>query len=125
VLLGLLMSGLGLALSGLLTGFAWPLAAAALHEFGRGVYQPFIGVYTQRRVASGYRATFGSLQSLLARAGYAIILLVLWLATDGRATTDWLIAQVWLASGALMAALTLAMLLARPKNDAPAALSAD
>lgn len=117
VLVGLLTAGLGLATAGSLSGFFGPLMAAAMHEFGRGIYQPFIGVFTQRRVSSGYRATFGSLQSLLARVGFAAILLVLWLATRNQATTDWLIALIWQVSGVLMAVATLAMLLSRPRHE--------
>lgn len=110
----LFVTGISLSIIGLLPGIALPMVLVFVHEVGRGVFDPLLEVYTQRRIESAYRATYGSLQSLLSKFGYAGIVGSVWLCTSGMPTNIATISSVWLAAGLLMAAASVALWLKRP-----------
>lgn len=105
VAFALLATGVGLAVAGVLPGIVLPLIAVFVHEFGRGMYEPLMDAYVQKRVESGYRATYASFQSLVARAGYGLILGVIVLALQDSPATGAVIGATWLAAGLLLAAI--------------------
>lgn len=109
------LTGVGLAVAGVLPGVALPFAAVVAHEVGRGMFDPLMDAYVHERVGSGYRATYASFQSLVARAGYGVILGVVVLATNGMPSDGRTIGLTWLvAGGALIAAAALGWRRARP-----------
>lgn len=120
VAVALLATGVGLAVAGMLPGVAWPLLAVFVHEFGRGMFEPLMDAYVQRRVDSGYRATYASFQSLVARAGYGLILCVVVVAMQDQPATGAVIGAAWLVAGALLAAVA-AVALARCRRASEAA----
>jgi len=112
----LIVAGLGLAISGLLPGIILPLACAMFHEFGRGIFTPLMDAFTQAHVESHYRATYGSLQSLVSRAGYVVILGGLWVLTRSTGANAAAVPAVWLVSGSLLVAAALTLWLFRPNR---------
>ncbi|MBI4122269.1 MAG: MFS transporter [Parcubacteria group bacterium] len=96
------LTGLGLAAATWPAGVALPALFFALHEFGRGLTEPLTTVFMQKHVDSGYRATYGSLQSLLAKIGCAAVLLLVWLYTRDQPSDEHTIRVVWTASGLAM-----------------------
>jgi hypothetical protein len=92
------------------------LVCLSLHEFGRGLFRPIMGIYTQRRVDSRCRATFGSLQSLLGKIGCAAALLLMWALTDGRTASHETIVLVWSTCGTLLLLGTLLLWVFRPRE---------
>lgn len=118
VTLSLFVTGAGLAVAGFLPGIAFPFAAVLAHEFGRGLYEPLMDAYVQKRVGSGFRATYASFQSLIARAGYGLILVAVWAATRGMPSDGGTIAATWLAAGVLLAAAALCGWRWRPRAEA-------
>jgi MFS family permease len=114
--LALALSGVGMAAIGMFGGLALPLAAGAVHEIGRGAFQPLIGLFVQRRVESGYRATYGSLQSLLGRLGFAAVLVVTWALLRGLPTASAAIVTSWVWAGSVMTALSFVLWLIRPRQ---------
>lgn len=115
LVLALLLSGLGLAGAGVASGLPSMLAGFMIHEFGRGLFRPVLGAYTQRLVESRYRATFGSLQSLIGKSGFALTMVLVWFLADGRATTGETIVFIWTLCGCLLALAALALWFFRPK----------
>jgi MFS family permease len=113
--ISLCLTGIGLALPGLIYGIVWPISFIALHELGRGFFQPMISSFIQRRIESGYRATFGSLQSLIGHVGDGAVTVVMWLALVGQPSTGGTITALWLATGVLMTAVSLVLWRFRPK----------
>jgi len=85
MVLALIMAGLGLALIGSAEGVVAMVSCAAVHELGRGFFDPALDIFTQRRSDSSWRATFGSLLSLLRTAGIGLVTLLLWAADRGPA----------------------------------------
>jgi MFS family permease len=114
-----LITGGALAAAGLLSGFALPFAACIIHEFGRGMYEPLMETYVQKRVESGYRATYSSVQSLIQRAGFVVIIGGVILLTRGMPSNANTVSFAWVVSGALMVACAIIGLLAcRSKSAA-------
>lgn len=111
---------LGVTAAGLLVlpsvAFPWAMAPLVLHELGRGAFQPLTDSFVQRRVESGCRATFGSLLSLIAKAGNVSAPLAAWWFTRGMENSSATIAQVWVAAGATMLAFVAVLLIVRPKE---------
>ncbi len=97
-----LVSGGGLVVAGLCSGFAVPFLACIVHEVGRGMYEPLMDAYVQKRVESGYRATYASVQSLIQRAGFAVILGGVILCTRNKPSNVETVSVTWAVSGALM-----------------------
>jgi hypothetical protein len=112
----ILLSGAGLAGIGLMPGLAVPIIFTLLHEFGRGAFGPLIDTYVQERIGSEYRATFGSLQSLIGRGGNAIVLIAVWASAKSFGGGLAAIQLIWLMSGLLMAATAALLWLFRPKE---------
>jgi len=100
--LALGIAGIGLALLGLTDGLWLPLFLVAFHEIGRGMIDPLMDNFIYSRVESSFKATYGSLQSMVSRGGFAAILGLQWLAMEGyfpQASDK----AVWWASGTVMA----------------------
>jgi MFS family permease len=108
------ITAVGMAAAGLFGGLALPLLCLMVHELGRGLYGPVLDVYTQRRVESSWRATFGSLQSLVSQAGVGCVLIIMWLLSLGRPATPATISELWLTFGALLLAAAAGLWLKRP-----------
>ncbi|MFA6099313.1 MAG: MFS transporter [Patescibacteria group bacterium] len=116
-MLGVLgLSGLGLTFVGHFPGLSWPLAIVVIHEIGRGAYVPLADVFVQRRIASGYRATYGSLHSFLSRMGNMFVLAGVWFFTRGIPDSEFKIVSIWTVCGALLVLCTLALYLFRPRS---------
>jgi hypothetical protein len=113
IVASLAIAGAGLALAGLPGGVALPVLFIMVHEMGRGLFEPMLDTFTQERVDSSFRATFGSFQSLIGRAGFAIVLVGVWLATSGMPSSAASIAAVWAVSGSLLAAAGISLWLLR------------
>ncbi|MEK7620641.1 MAG: MFS transporter [Patescibacteria group bacterium] len=94
----LLLAGVGIGLVALAPTLGLAVSAVVVHEVGRGLFEPLSNSFVQSRLHTSYRATFGSLQSLLGRAGLAVIPLIIWLSIEGQPDTPETIAMVWLAS---------------------------
>jgi hypothetical protein len=111
------LTGLGLAGAGGTAVLFGQLTFTVMHEFGRGAINPLTDAYAQARVASQYRATFGSLMSLLARGGYAVVLVAVW--AIGRLIGDNrdVITVTWLASGLALAGLAAILWFLRPRHE--------
>lgn len=77
IVLSLVIAGVPMAFFSVTpTTVAWVLLLA-VHEFGRGAFSPLIDAFVHERVESGYRATFGSLQSFIGAVGMAVTLVTM------------------------------------------------
>lgn len=78
----LLFAGLGMVT--MATGaLAIVIPGIMLHEFARGAFDPLMQMFMQRHINSSYRATYGSLQSLIGRSGFGLTLVGVWWFTRG------------------------------------------
>lgn len=113
--LALGFAGIGLASLGVFGGAVWSFMFVMLHELGRGMFQPLVDSYIYRRVGSEFKATYGSLHSMISRAGFALALLGNWLAVRklGEESAD---TVVWLVCGVLLVAFGSILWLVRPKG---------
>lgn len=102
IALALFLGGAGLVAVAVVGGVPPMLFALVVHEFGRGLFRPLMSTYTQQRVDSRYRATFGSLQSLLGKTGFALALTLVWFLSDGKDSSRETIAFIWIVSGSLL-----------------------
>lgn len=116
ILLALVFTGMGLMFAGFATGLWVSLSAAILHEFGRGMFAPLVDSFVQHRVESGFRATFGSLQSFLGRIGLVITPLLIWLTIRNDPNTQSTIGFIWILSGAFIVGGAALLALVRPRN---------
>jgi hypothetical protein len=114
LVLSVVLAGLGMALIGRTGGLLLMVVCAAGHEIGRGFFEPALDIYTQRRSDSSWRATFGSLLSLLRTAGIGLVTIFLWALTRGRPNDAATITAVWLICGLMMAAAAALLWLWRP-----------
>lgn len=115
--LALGIAGVGLALLGLTDGLWLPLFLVAFHEIGRGMIDPLTDNFIYSRVGSSFKATYGSMQSMVSRGGFAAILGFQWLAMQGyfpQASDK----AVWWASGTILATAAGLLWLARGKRRA-------
>jgi len=112
----LILAGLGLAAVGSCPGIFLTVSCAFVHELGRGFFDPALDIYTQRRSESSWRATFGSLVSMMRTAGIGLITLLLWALTRGRPNDAATITTVWLVCGSLLTAGAALLWLRRPRN---------
>jgi hypothetical protein len=109
-------AGLGMALIPAFGGAAGPLAAVALHEVGRGAFEPLMEAFTHRRVESDHRATYASLQSLVGKAGFAAVPLAAWALIGGLPDTSATVGFAWTCAGTLLAVVAIVLWYVRP-ND--------
>lgn len=116
IIWALALTGGSLAVMGLSHGLAFPVVALLLHEFGRGLFQPYVDVFMQRRVESEYRATYGSLHSFLCRPGYALVLGGVWLTTRHALSDESTIVTVWIICGSLAVIASALLWFFRPKE---------
>jgi hypothetical protein len=112
----ILCSGIGLALMGAYPGIIWTVVCVMIHELGRGMFFPLLEIFTQRRVESAYRATYGSLQSFLTRIGNVTVLGVIWLCTRGSGWDDALIRRIWVTAGVLLICTSVLLWVFRPRT---------
>ncbi|MFC1703036.1 hypothetical protein ACFLZO_01070, partial [Patescibacteria group bacterium] len=91
--------------------------AAMVHEFGRGLFVPFHDVFVQQRIGSSYRATFGSLSSLVGKAGFVLIAGFVWLFLRGQPTDRSVIELVWMVCGTALTSCALLLWLFRSKKS--------
>lgn len=110
------LTGFGLVFIGWPSGVVPAMGFVLIHEIGRGLFDPLLDAFTARRVESAYRATFGSLQSLLGKIGYAIVLVGVWFATRGLPTTSATIIRVWEVAGSLLVFAALSLWFFRPRQ---------
>lgn len=104
IALAVAITAIGLAAATHAPGIAMPALFFAVHELGRGLTGPLVSTFTQKHVGSSYRATYGSLQSLLSKIGYAVLLTMVWLYTKDRPSDEETIRHVWTACGLLLLA---------------------
>jgi hypothetical protein len=119
IALSFAFSGLGLGLVFLANGLYPLLGFVVLHELGRGLFSPLIDTFIQKHVGEHYRATYGSLQSLIGRAGYGMVLLAVTVGTIGRPATTAVISWVFGAAGAGLALSSVFLWIFRPKYSPP------
>ena len=111
----LLSAGVGMALMGTTPYLALPFLALFLHEFGRGLFYPLLDAFTQERIKDdSCRATYTSLQSLLARIGNVLVLAIVWLYTADLPWSNTVIGTVWLTSGTILVSLSFLLWLKKP-----------
>lgn len=110
------VTGIGLGGVGLSSGLLLPLFMATMHECGRGMLGPLVDSFVQHRVESGYRATFGSLQSLLGKISLAIVPALIWLTIRHDPNTPETIRFVWFVCGLVLIIGSLMLFLVRPRN---------
>ena len=116
ILVALLFTGLGLILATVFKSWAFVLPAVVLHELGRGMLEPLTDAFIHGRVESSFRATFGSLQSLIGRIGFALTLFVVWLSLRNAPNTNATITTVWIVCGGLILLGTIVLFVLRPKE---------
>jgi len=116
IVISLVITGMGLVCAGCSNGLLFPLGAVLAHEFGRGMFNPLVDSFVQHRVESGYRATFGSLQSLLGRIGLVIAPVLIWLTIRNDPNTKETIAFIWFACGLVIIIGALLLALVRPRR---------
>ncbi len=116
ILLALFLSGAGLVAVAVFTGLPAMLLCLSVHEFGRGLFRPIMNAYTQQRVESRFRATFGSLQSLLGKTGLALAMLLVWLLSDGKDDSRETVVFIWTVAGTLLVLGTMFLWRFRPKT---------
>jgi len=115
LIISTLFAGCGLALMGWLPGIALPIFAGCLHNMGRGSFRPLLGAYTQHHIESGYRATYGSLQSFVGRCANGVVLLMVTWFLTGRSGEQG-IKLTWTICGLSLVALTWFFHTRRPKT---------
>jgi MFS family permease len=102
ILLGFALAGIGMATIGFMPVLPAAVLMVIVHQVGRGIFLPFLEVFVQHRVESGYRATYGSLQALLAKAGYGTILIAVWIASHDLPSRPSTVVAVWAVCGSLL-----------------------
>ncbi len=117
IIFALIITGIGMMLAGVTNGLWIPLSGAMIHEFGRGMFMPLVDSFVQHRVESGFRATFGSLQSLLGRVGLVIAPLLIWFTIRNDPNTQSTIGFIWFACGIVIVVGALILCFARPRNS--------
>ena len=109
-------AGLGLACIGCTGSLAPALFLVAVHEFGRGLFDPIADTFNQRRIESHFRATYGSLHSFLGRFGFAAVLFAIWFLMRDMPTEPTTITLAWTISGLLLCLCALVLWFARPRD---------
>lgn len=116
VLLSLAATGLGLGILNFTPGIALPLCFIAIHEIGRGSFAPVMDSFIQHRIKSEFRATFGSINSLLSRLGNGGILVATSVYMYGKADSKTDICEVFLIAGGLIIAGAIVLRIFKPRG---------
>jgi hypothetical protein len=119
--MALICASLGLAVIGHVSNLGLSISCIVVHELGRGAFVPLLGNFIQHRITDEYRATYGSLQSLLSRVGYVIVLAAVAWWTAGRTWDNALIAHLWVISGTLLAVIAILLWIMRPNAKSTSA----
>ncbi len=106
--------GVGMVVVGSTPSPMFFLVGVGMHEVSSGVYGVVSEVFVQERIGSSYRATFGSLNSLFSKLGYALVLGGATL-LFGSSSDPAHIQGVWMVMGALLAASASSLWLFRPR----------
>lgn len=117
IALSIFISGASLLFIGLVPGTFFPLGIVMMHEFARGVFFPLLETFTQHRVESAYRATYGSLQSFITRFGYIAVLFWAWWYMRDLPSSEASIVKVWVIAGSLLAVFAVLLWFFRPKEQ--------
>jgi MFS family permease len=117
IVLSLIGTGLGMVLLAFSGSLHFALVWVVLHEVSRGLFEPLNNSFVQHRVESSFRATFGSVQSLIGRLGFALVPFVTWLSLSSYPDTTSTIRLIWLASGSVLVAGTLLLWLVRSRTS--------
>ncbi|MFA5185421.1 MAG: MFS transporter [Patescibacteria group bacterium] len=109
------LSGIGLASLGATSGCIWPFALVLIHEIGRGMFQPSMDNFICSRVGKDFKATYNSLNSMISRSGYALVLGANWLFISwmGAKSSD---EAIWLIAGSCLTACGIAFWIYRPRQ---------
>lgn len=116
VVAALVITGIGMFLCGYVPGLWLASACAFAHEVGRGAFVPLLDTYVQRRIEKSYRATYGSLQSLVSRLCFVVIISTIWAVTSGIETDGTFIPLVWGVQGVALVAVSLLLALLRLRS---------
>jgi len=116
ILVALFLSGLGMLLLPVFNNWMFVLPMVVIHELGRGMFEPLSDAFIQHRVPSSFRATFGSLQSLIGRIGFATVPFITWLFLCGQPNTNETIGMVWIVCGGLLILGTVVLYTVRPRS---------
>ncbi|MDP3985344.1 MAG: MFS transporter [bacterium] len=116
VAVALICAGLGLVGLGGSVGVAASIGFVMLHEAGRGAFEPLLDSFTNHRIESNFRATYGSLQSLLGRIGFAVTLIAVWAFTRGEQAAIPLLKQILFVCGVLLCGASIVLFFIRPKQ---------
>lgn len=111
-------AGAGLGLIDRVPTALLPLFFLALHELGRGAFLPILEVATHQRIENAYRATYASMQSLLARTGNLLVLGGVWAYTADAPWSNGLIGTVWAFCGGALALSALLLWITIPRSHA-------
>ncbi|MEK7094875.1 MAG: hypothetical protein AAB886_02095, partial [Patescibacteria group bacterium] len=115
MLLSLALGGIPMMLFGIApTTIVWLILLVA-HEVGRGSFEPFVAAYVAERVESGYRATYGSLQSFIGSLGMVLTLIVSALHMSAYDSNLETILNWWLWIGLTTTVVTAILWRFRPK----------
>lgn len=112
----LIGTGLGMLLLAFTGSLHTALAAVVVHEISRGMFEPLNHSFVQHRVTSSFRATFGSVQSLIGRLGFSVVPLVVWICLPGYPDSTATIRLIWLMAGSILVIGSLLLWLVRPRT---------
>ncbi len=116
LVLSLIGTGLGMVLLAFTGPLLAALSAVVVHEISRGMFEPLNHSFVQHRVSSSFRATFGSLQSLIGRLGFALAPLIVWMSMSNYPDTTAAIRLIWLSAGFFLIIGILLLWLVRPRT---------
>lgn len=114
ITISIALAGIPMMFFGLTTPVVSWLVLIAIHEFARGTFRPYLDTFINDRIASGYRATFGSLASFIGSIGMVVTLLgasAYMAFYESNAET---IIQLWTITGALLVLSSVLLYIFRP-----------
>lgn len=116
ILISLAAAGFGLAMLSFTPGLALPLCCIAIHEIGRGAFAPVMQSFVQHRIKSEFRATFGSINSLLSRLGNGGILIATGIYMQGKADSHVDVCEVFLITGGMIMISAIVLKILKPRG---------
>ncbi len=111
------ITGVSIALSGMLWKTSIPILGVAMLYIGTGVQAPLVEIYVQNRIQSSYRATFGSLVSMVGSLSGVAVMGIMALASRDQRMLDPAIAHVWCWVGGSLVVCVVALMMNRPHHD--------